>query len=274
MALSGCHTRARLTTPPAAVTPEEYVGAIEEHSRRETGSSLYPGQTFVDLAKLLRKGIGTLTDRGVYPGPGEGSPLATLYTVHASSGRHRQFHRDPQKCVKALLESCKDHDNSHVLFLRGCPGPEWLARIGAACHTDPEMFNSHLVFRWHRKYFSHPTIHFTSEPIIRLRVTTIGSREQNSYGSNQKFVDELRIDGIKAMQEYEADLKEPSYLKARSYLKDGDSIVRGYAVLDEKHFIVEQELSICLNYVGSCWVGESMILTTATFVKARLIGGV
>lgn len=39
-------------------------------------------------------------------------------------------------------------------------------------------------------------------------------------------------------------------------LMGGNSDVRGFTVLDEKYFLIEQEMSVCLNYVGDKWIGK------------------
>ncbi|KFY22810.1 hypothetical protein V493_06314 [Pseudogymnoascus sp. VKM F-4281 (FW-2241)] len=233
----------------ATVSPKQYVNAIAEHSQRATGNSIYPGQTFVDLASMLQRG--TRTSPNEISG---NTSVATLYTMDASDGRKRRSYYDPQECVKALRTG-KGPSRSYILFLRGMPTSDWLAHIGALCHTDPEFFNSHLRFRWRRNYFSYPAAPAISEPIIRIRFTTIGSREIKSHESDQKSVDQLRVECAKAMRTYE------SKLEATSDSDAGDSIVRSFTALDEKHFILEQELSICLNYVEGNWI--ALVLTDA-----------
>lgn len=38
--------------------------------------------------------------------------------------------------------------------------------------------------------------------------------------------------------------------------KRGDSVVRDFAVLDEKHFVIEQEMSLCLCHIERDWIGK------------------
>lgn len=45
-----------------------------------------------------------------------------------------------------------------------------------------------------------------------------------------------------------------------THLKIGDSIVRRYSVHDEKHFSIEQEISISISRIGRNWIGKSSIL--------------
>lgn len=235
------------------MNPTQYVEAIALHSQRTTSQSLYPGHIFEDLAVFLRKGLAArslkLSRNGGVPSQ-ESLSFSTLYTLDDSVGRKRQVFADAHECVKAIQKDTTG-SQSHILFLKGYPSPEWLAHIGALCLTDPEYFNSHLRFRWRRNYFSLPSLPSSSDEIIRLRIATIGSRDANNHESDQRSVDKLRLDGTKAMRKYNNELE------AATNLNQGDSIVRGYAALDETHFIIEQEISICLNYVEKNWIGKS-----------------
>lgn len=46
------------------------------------------------------------------------------------------------------------------------------------------------------------------------------------------------------------------YLKLNREVKPGDSIVRRYSVLDDEHFLIEQDISVSLNFTGKQWVGK------------------
>lgn len=59
----------------------------------------------------------------------------------------------------------------------------------------------------------------------------------------------MRVNGTKAMEVYTHRLKMDALI--------GDSIVRQYFVHDERHFSLEQEMTISLNQVGDHWIGES-----------------
>ena len=86
--------------------------------------------------------------------------------------------------------------------------------------------------------------------IIRITFITIGSREQKEGPSDQNIVDQSRHDSQKAFEEYQ------HRLRMRKELCRGDSIIRGFFVLDEKHFIIEQEMSVSINFVGKTWAGR------------------
>lgn len=176
--------------------------------------------------------------------------LATLFTVSHETLIRETF-SSADDCVRKLDE-CSEQSSpqTHFLFLNGYPTPEWIASIGSYCHVDPAFFSSHLWFRCRREYFSSPPPPSSGENIITLRFVTIGSREKNRGGSDQESVDKLRLDNVSSMHKYQHELM------VGSRFEPGDSVVRDCSILDEKHFIIEQNLSICLNKVGKDSVGE------------------
>ena len=150
-----------------------------------------------------------------------------------------------------------------ILFLKGYPSPEWVKSIGGCCRVDPEFFRWQLRFRCRREYSSSPSLPSAFENIVRLRFTTIG--ETNSNARNQSFVEKLREIGAEGLSKYKHTLK------VGSLVRKGDSIVRDYFVLDARHFIIEQEMSICVQPLENSWIGKFDLSTdtsiqTLTFV--------
>jgi hypothetical protein len=139
--------------------------------------------------------------------------------------------------------------DSHILFLKGNPSPEWLTTVGSICQVEPEYLQRHLSFQSPSNYFSLPSLPSCSENIIRLPFVTLCSREDKIGKSDQKAIDEMRVSGTKAMAIYTHRLKMDAAI--------GDSIVRRYFVHDERHFSLEQEMTISLNQVSGNWIGES-----------------
>lgn len=178
-------------------------------------------------------------------------PLATLHTIDKVAGHKVQTFSDASECAESL-EDGKNSTKSQVLFLQGYLSPQWVATIGSLCLTDPHYFNAHLRFKCRRDYFSSPTLPSGAENFITLRFITVGSREAKSETNlvepDQDMVDDLRADGEKAMHRYEHDLQ------VGNNLKEGDSIVRAFSVLDEKHFLIEQEISLCLHKLEKDWI--------------------
>jgi hypothetical protein len=89
--------------------------------------------------------------------------------------------------------------------------------------------------------------------IFRFKFFTIGSKNYRCH-SSQKEVDALRGRAVKDLQRYQAELR------GNWALKPGDSIVRNFHVLDERHCVIEQEIVISIFNIGKTWMG--MISTT------------
>lgn len=226
------------------VSPREYVEAINFHSKETIQDTLYPGSIFEDLGLYLRTGLQNIRPSNNIQG--------TLHTVHKLGGRSLDLYSDPLECALKLEEGKKSMD-CQILFLHGYPSPKWISTIGALCRTDPQYFNTHLRFQCRRDYYSFPTLLSDLENIITLRFVTLGSREQRFGKCDQARVDALRQDGERDMARYEHDLLLGSGLEA------GDSIVRSFSVLDEKNFILEQEMSIYLHKYEEGWISTSPV---------------
>jgi hypothetical protein len=181
----------------------------------------------------------------------DGSPFATLFPIEDFSS-HRylrgvsQTFQDAQKCIDAMRDRAVS--DPQILFLKGYPSPEWVKSIGGCCRIDPEFFRWQLRFRCRREYSFSPSLPSTFENLVRLRFTTIG--ETNSNTRNQTLVEKLREIGAESLSKYKHTLK------VGSLVRKGDSIVRDYFVLDARHFIIEQEMSICVQPLENNWVGK------------------
>jgi hypothetical protein len=133
-----------------------------------------------------------------------------------------------------------DSQTSHLIFLRGWQSPEWLRILGAHCHIDPEFFRQHLDFVRHKEFFDLPPLPSASHEIWRLRVTTICSRH---------YIQKVRGADAEVVEEHQRDLS------ARGVA--GTSIIRRYAVHDEKTSTIEQDISISVRQRKSGgWFGK------------------
>ncbi|KAL8791630.1 MAG: hypothetical protein Q9195_005779 [Heterodermia aff. obscurata] len=229
------------------MTPQEYVDAVAFHSTQANIDTLYPGHTFEDLSLFLKKHSSPHHD-DAHASASDTNSLATLLTL-GRDDIDRQSFTHAEACIDALLRQ-GEQKKPHILFLKGYQSPTWSACVGAFCSIDPQYFNSHLSFRCRRHYYSSPTLPSASKNIIKLRITTIGSREGNNRVSerNQNAVDQLRLRGTSAMRKYQHELFRGARFAA------GDSVVRSYTNLDEKHFILEQDMTICLSRLDSSWI--------------------
>lgn len=142
---------------------------------------------------------------------------------------------------------------SQIMFLRGYPSPQWLRLIGSKYHVDPEFFARHMDFRttWDKSNnFSFPSLPSSSWHLIDLPVITIGYRDVATKQYEQDEIHAMRKSEEIAMENYCHQLCTGAGLKC------GNSIVRKYYSLDETHFVIEQRISICLQELGTSWVGK------------------
>ncbi|KAJ5384992.1 hypothetical protein N7517_002903 [Penicillium concentricum] len=83
--------------------------------------------------------------------------------------------------------------------------------------------------------------------IFRFKFFTIGSKNYRRR-SSQEEVDALRGRAFNDLQRYQAELR------GNWALKPGDSIVRNFHVLDERHCVIEQEIVVSVFDVGKTWM--------------------
>ena len=227
------------------VTSEAYRKAIEAHAGHDTLQSLYPGQDlrgFLDRPPLAPRSSDQY-HRTILSS-------ATSYTIDNEIKPDIHSHDDSIDLL-SHMEGNLEESKSQIAFLKGFPFSEWLLGIGALCQIDPEFFRLHLQFRDKKEYHASPSLPSSLEQIIRLRVCTVGAREDKKGTSDQHKVDKLRREASEAKRLYEHDLG-----RARGF-KRGDSIVRAYHVLDEKHFVLEQAISVCVCPNAGSWSSKS-----------------
>lgn len=70
---------------------------------------------------------------------------------------------------------------------------------------------------------------------------TIGSKDTRHTEPDADVVEKLRTKARDSMESYRHRLQTSNLIRL------SDSIVRGYYILDERHFVLEQEISIFLD---------------------------
>ena len=188
----------------------------------------------------------------------------------AENDQKRVQHFD---CVGDLEGACeekiKQASPSLILFLNGHPSPDWLNTIGWKCNVDPEFLLRHLDFRSSSTEINHftvPGLPSSTSNIIRLRLASVGCRQYDG-ARNQKEIQRLRSTAAAQMKEYLVNLKRENDVKT------GDSIVRSFAIHDEEHYSLEQDMALCVNKFGKGWLGMHMLhgiytLSTLTLAQA------
>ncbi|KAL1626891.1 hypothetical protein SLS56_006619 [Neofusicoccum ribis] len=250
-------------TPSAAVqplAPKEYADAVWKHSQQTIQQSLYPGENFDKLALYLRKFVpSTLASSTSSTASPQKSPVDFVSSyIFSRSGKPpvstehiRSAQRLPERHDENLRQT--QTASSQVLFLRGQPSSEWLATVGATYRVDPEFFQRHLDFyanAGRRNSFSLPSL--SPSHIIEIHYTTIGewNRPQPELEIKQEHIEQLRKACAESKRDYDlthlvANLDSDSGL--------GKSIVREFLAFDEKHFAIEQRMTITVEKIGKEW---------------------
>ncbi|KAK5171082.1 uncharacterized protein LTR77_004226 [Saxophila tyrrhenica] len=107
-----------------------------------------------------------------------------------------------------------------------------------------------MLFRCRRTYSAYPSLPSAYDNIFRLRFVTIGRREARETGeggrSDPNEVDKLRAEADHQMRQYGQRLSTAN-------VPCGDSVVREYHVLGERHYFLEQEVAISMHLKNAAW---------------------
>ncbi len=129
--------------------------------------------------------------------------------------------------------------------------------LGAAYNIDPEFYQRHLRFPNRRlaknESFLLPALPSFQSSILQMSVTTIG----HNLTPQHRSVDEKRLRGAGEMDEYLMSLRTGQY-RGRNW-GPRDSVVRSFAVHDEREFSIQQMITICITRItggDDCWKGE------------------
>jgi hypothetical protein len=235
------------------------VEAISQHAQQPPHLALYPGFVYKGLSEYLKGASLPTGGRDVASGT-QTAPRhhACLYPLDPESKYTVATLTDMCTCLRAL-QSNIENVVPQILFLNGYTCPRWLSGVASVLAIEPEFLNSNMRFRYIRGYRSHPGLPSAYENTLRLRVVTIGSRETKKVKDpNPQLVKQLRTEAETQMLSYRQKLK------TNFHVRHGDSIVREYHVLSERHFFLEQEISINLSIRDGTWTGELKIETDDT----------
>lgn len=225
--------------------------AISQHARQPHHSTLYPGFVYEGLSGYLQGPPLSTEGRRTATGAQTGTRYdACLYALDLKSTCTPATFTNVGVCLETLHNNI-EASVPQILFLNGYTCPRWLTGVASALAIEPEFLNSNMRFRCIRNYHSFPGLPSAYENIIRLRVVTIGSRETvGARNSDPKLVKQLRDEARKQMVSYRHNLQ-----RNRDVCR-GDSIVREYQVLSERHFFLEQEISINVSLREGTWTGQ------------------
>lgn len=218
--------------------PEDYVRVVRHHAKQRISQTLYPGGIYEGLDRFLSSS--QIPDRSSAAEYGTCASHGVLYSFRTSAARPivERF-KQADVCSQTLKVREGEHSCASILFLRGHSSKEWLSAVGAAWTIDPEFLNSGMLFRCQRHWFAYPSPPSSYDNIIRFPVVTIGSRDTRPH---KRPIDEVRAETSRCMEHYKHALMNGHGVHL------SDSIVRDFHVLDAQYFIIEQEISVCVQF--------------------------
>ena len=144
-----------------------------------------------------------------------------------------------------------------IIFPEGYPSAQHLIDLGAAYNIDPEFYQRHLRFLIPRSTKNEslflPVLPSFQTLILQMSITTVGHHRTHQYRS----VDGKRLRSASKMDEYLMNLRNGRGM-GRDW-EPRDSVVRSFAVHDEKEFSIQQIITICMIRIAGgdeCWKGE------------------
>ncbi|KXS94826.1 hypothetical protein AC578_3655 [Pseudocercospora eumusae] len=228
-------SRLRADTEP--LTSDVYGQLISYHAHQGPHPTLHPGTIYQDLTQFL-DGQRILPRTRDEQTTGVCAYHGILLTFNRAGVRSQKPYTDARECALAMQSRERDDPYSQILFLRGHTSPEWIKNTGAAWNVDPEFFNSTMLFRCRNLNSAYPSPPSSYPDIVRLPIVTIGRRDT---GVTSRLLDKMRLSTIEQLAEYQHCLRQGKQVNLC------DSIVRGLCVIDEQHFIIEQEVAVCVQ---------------------------
>jgi hypothetical protein len=233
-----------------AVKPLEYARKVLDHSQTSISDSLFSGQEYGNLAQFLWTpyllSSGRSSPRHSRPEQADG--FAWLYELRPEVppvGRQLSLPLPRLKRNDSVDCNC-------LLFLRGYPSAEWILELGSRYKIDPEFFHRHMHYlsdsqdAARRTPFMLPS---SQKTIFQMSVTSVGTQTNSTYAD---------VKSKRAAAACEMDTYLHS-LRARQGWRCGNSIVRSYEVHDEKHFSIEQTVTVHVASIDKTtdrWIGK------------------
>ncbi|KAL8669799.1 MAG: hypothetical protein Q9168_005633, partial [Polycauliona sp. 1 TL-2023] len=179
-----------------------YWKAIDAHAGQTTLQTLYPPQGYEELRTFLAR-----------------PPLAPRHANHRNNDTNDVPHAailytidnevKPDVCQYNDSDALLNHmaanftaSKAQIVFLKGYPSPEWVTGVGALFQIDPEIFKLFLQFRDRKDYHATHCLPSFLDQILRIRICTVGSREEKTGASDQAKVDKARSVASKAKTKF------------------------------------------------------------------------
>jgi hypothetical protein len=161
----------------------------------------------------------------------------------------------PLKTLPRPTQTSKT-DGNNILVLRGQPCPEWLVYVGETYKINPDFFVCHLeslTNLWEEHQYAKPFFTpATKHGFAQFTYVTLGEFPANAGIEEYTNLNQMRTMAEREMTEYLTSLE--------GNINKGASAVRKFHVLDEKHFAIEQQASICFQQIEEkSWTGMLQI---------------
>lgn len=224
------------------MSPDDYYERVERFASLESGV----GEAVAPLYNFLRS---------PQPPRQEGN-FVTIYDLGQDDQRYSCTNVETLQQFAGLPGISSTETLRQIVFLKGYPSREWILALGAKYEVDPEFFSRHMDFRKSRSSlapsYSVPALPSTSWHMMRLPCMTIGTRDGQQIRGNAANILRARRQAEMSMERYVNELVRGVNFRT------GDSIIRDYHLLDERNFVLEQLLTVCLKLASPHWIGVLM----------------
>ena len=231
--------------------PKDYANLVAAYARHNTGTSSFAKELFEELAAFLSRDLDQTTKFSKVD--------VMIHTISNSSngesrGNVAKYHAISNIDKLQDTLSARDNasiNNSTIVFMRGHQPPACLTRIGANFNIDPYFFLRHLEYLWSSRppRFLSPCLPSASTRILRLKLFTLGQREEKGGQSGNSQLELLRAKSESSMIDYQHDVTH------ENMLNPGNSIVRAFNVHSTRYLSVEQEITVTVQAKDSGWSG-------------------
>ena len=227
--------------------PKDYANLVAAYAQHTTGTSSFAKDLFEGLAAFLSRDL-DLTKLSKVD--------VIIHTISNSSNGESRGNVVTISDIDKLQDTLSARDNasvndSTIVFMRGHQPPGCLTRIGANFKIDPYFFLRHLEYLWSLRplKFSSPCLLSASTRILRLKLFTLGQREEKGGRSSNAQLEILRAKSQSSMIDYQRNVTH-EYM-----LNPGNSIVRTFNVHSARYLSVEQEVTVTVQAKDSGWSG-------------------
>ncbi|KAK3326198.1 hypothetical protein B0H66DRAFT_150527 [Apodospora peruviana] len=239
----------------------EYAGYVAQLANRGQGSHLYCGSHFRALnSVLLNRRAPSANEPDVeefsYVVVRDVGPRSQTLVYKSSAGGAEAF---------AGLPDADGRKTTRLVFVRGYPSPDWICRLGSHYRLDVEFFRQKLHFLEDKSLYDLPQVPSNHHNMFRLRVPVVYQRQRA-----------LKLAEVRHLRQVERKMVSRHH---HSLVAVGDSIIRQLSVIDETHFILDQEVSIYMARKGGrtqtaiVWLDTGRDLSTTIYDLWSSLGG-